>query len=91
MKTSEEIRQGYRERLILPENPTKDEIVFYTKNGLEVAKGYERIVIGDRGPYIEFFEGMIIKNNIYIPDDQKWRIKNLFVFILSGEATIRVL
>ena len=79
-KTSEEIRQGYRERLILPETPLEDEIIFYTKSGLEVAKKYERVVIGDRGPYIEFSENMITKTNIHIPDDQKWRLKNPVCF-----------
>lgn len=75
-KTSEQIRQGYRGRLLLPEEIGNDEIIFYTKSGLEVAHGYERVVIGDRGPYIEFHGEMLNNDGIYIPEHQKWRIKN---------------
>lgn len=80
MKTSEEIRQGYRDRLLLPEIPEGNDISFYTHSGLEIANQYERIVIGDRGPYIEFKEEMIIKSTIYVPDKQKWRLKNSVCF-----------
>ena len=72
-KTKEEIIQAYRERLILPEFP-KEEIKFSTKNGLEVANYYERVVIGDRGPYIEFSKSMMIRGSMYVPKEQKWRI-----------------
>ena len=74
-KTSEEIRQGYRDRLILPELPDEDEeieeIIFYTKSGLEVARWYERVVIGDRGPYIEFQGEMLTKEN-FAPNAAKF-------------------
>lgn len=80
MKTSQEIRQGYIDRLILPEEPGEDEIIFYTKSGLEVARWYERVVIGDRGPYIEFCGEMLTKDGIYVPDNQKWRLDNYTCF-----------
>jgi len=37
--------------------------VFYDKQGNVLANGYTRIVIGDRGPYIEFRRGMINYTN----------------------------
>jgi hypothetical protein len=73
-KTSEEIREGYRQRLILPEFPDGDSIEFKTKSGTVVARGYERIVVGDRGPYIEFSENQMTKDNLEIPKDQEWRL-----------------
>ena len=65
---------NYKERLFLPLESPNDEIIFYTQSGLEVAKNYIRVVIGGRGPYIEFQE--IIGENIYIPKNQLWRVKN---------------
>jgi len=82
-KTSEEIRQGYRERLILPEF-CEEEITFSTKGGLKVAQNYVRVVIGDRGPYIEFDGSMMTTSpDIYIPHDQLWRIKNVMCFYIE--------
>ena len=75
-KTSEEIRAGYRQRLILPEEPGETEVVFYTHSGFEVARWYERVVIGDRGPYIEFCGEMLTKHGIYVPVDQEWRLRS---------------
>lgn len=57
------------------------EKLFKTSEGLLVAEGFERIVYGDHGPYIEFFKEQIVwsswqinrKNigyyNIYFPTD----------------------
>lgn len=74
-KTSGEIREGYRKRLNLPELPPEGEPVkFRTKSGTLVAVGYERVVIGDRRPYVEFAPGHLAKRNWDIPDDQRWRI-----------------
>jgi len=82
-KTSEEIRQGYRERLILPEFCEED-IVFSTKAGLRVAEGYIRVVLGDRGPYIEFEDAMMTTSpDIFIPYDKKYRIKNALCYYIE--------
>jgi hypothetical protein len=48
---------------------------FFTEKEF-IAKGYDRIVFGGRGPYIELDEINISENNIYIPDDCLWRIYN---------------
>lgn len=74
-KISEEIRECYRQRLILPEFPSSDNLVeFRTTSGTVVALGYERVVIGDRGPYVEFSPKHIKKLSWHIPDDENWRI-----------------
>ena len=39
----------------------------------KLAFGYNRIVIGDRGPYVEFFEDDFLPESFYIPHDQRWR------------------
>ena len=51
-------------------------IKFYTKNGLLLANGYTRVVIGGRGPYIEFSCDQIEHDNIYIPKHAEHKLKN---------------
>lgn len=57
--------QDYTQRMILPINGESN-ILFATKSKLLVAKGYNRVVIGDRGPYIEFEHNQIEKNNFHL-------------------------
>lgn len=56
---------------------------FVTKSGTHIATGYIRIVIGKRGPYIEFSDGNINKNNIYIPEYAFYRVHNNSVYYLE--------
>lgn len=65
----------YTDRLKLPVEGS-DDIKFSTSIGLEVATGYERVVFNGKTPYIEFSESRMNKDNIYVPDTQKWRIGN---------------
>jgi len=48
---------------------------FYTKANLLLAVGYKRIVIGDRGPYIEFSDDQIAHDNIFIPRHAEHKAK----------------
>ena len=51
-----------------------DEIKFYTNtpDRIHVATGYRRVVIGDRGPYVEFAHDHVFQV-LHTPEDQKWR------------------
>lgn len=63
----------YKERLLIKidgDNYTK----FSTKSKTCIATGYNRIVIGKRGPYIEFSDNNINKDLIIIPESGIWRI-----------------
>ena len=42
-------------------------IRFDTAYGLHIATGYERIVIGDRGAYVEFSPQQIVRENLHKP------------------------
>ena len=64
----------YKERIKIPHNGSKN-FVLFTKSGMLVATGYERIVFGGRGPYIEFGKDQIIRDNIYIPESCEWRLE----------------
>ncbi len=57
----------YRKRLQIPVDEGNPNTVFTTESGIKVANGYERIVIGERGPYIEFAPFHIVGENIHIP------------------------
>ena len=66
---------SYAERLKIPLNGSSN-ISFYTNTGMLLAKGYVRVVIGGRGPYIEFSDDQIMKENIYIPQYAEHKLKN---------------
>jgi len=62
------------ERLNLPYKTGNSELEFYTSTGLLIFRGYSRIVIGGRGPYVEFEENAIVEENIEMPRSQEWRV-----------------
>lgn len=45
-----------------------------TRNGFPFAEGFNRIVQGDRGAYVEFETDHIIQANVQMPEDSKFRI-----------------
>lgn len=53
---------------------------FRTISGTLIAKGYERVVIGQRGPYIEFVRSSIYENQLYIPKGEQKRIGSPYFF-----------
>lgn len=70
---------NYEDRLTIDLHGAK-ETSFFTPGGLLVATGYQRVVIGERGPYIEFSSEQIIKNALYVPDSCVWRLQSTLVF-----------
>jgi hypothetical protein len=65
----------YQDRLRIPLEGN-DYTRFETSTGLHVATGYTRIVIGERGPYIEFLPGHLIWHSLHIPDEEKYRLEH---------------
>lgn len=41
-----------------------------------MATGYTRIVIGERGPYIEFLPGHLVWDSLHMPDEEKYRTEH---------------
>ena len=66
---------SYEKRLQIPLSGD-DHIRFETSTGLHVATGYTRVVIGGRGPYIEFLPGHLIWDSLHIPDEEKYRTEH---------------
>ena len=63
------------------------ETKFYTKSNLFIAQGYERIVIGKRGPYIEFNDEQICASNFDIPKEQQYRLISSSVYYIELRTT----
>jgi hypothetical protein len=56
------------------------DLKFYSQGGLYLAFGYLRVVIGQRGPYVEFSPNQIVWENFLIPENQKYRLNNAVVY-----------
>lgn len=46
----------------------------FTNSGLKVATGFERIVHGGRGDYMEFKKDQIVHSSLFIPSECVYRI-----------------
>lgn len=64
----------YSSRLLVPLSKTL--INLYSKSGSIISDGYNRIVIGKRGPYVELQDDQLYWSQIYVPYYQFWRIDN---------------
>lgn len=62
-KESRLIREDYLRRLSLPLKGNPD-TVFYTSSNMPIAKGYNRVVVGDYGPYVEFLPSQINQEKV---------------------------
>lgn len=87
---------NYEKRLRIPLEGDKD-TRFETSTGFHVATGYTRIVIGQRGPYIEFNPGQIILVNLHVPENEMDRLKEpkrSYVYFIewraNDEANVKV-
>jgi hypothetical protein len=78
--------QDYESRLSIPLFGKK--INLFTKSHELIAISYNRIVIGNRGPYIEFQQKDIILDNIYIPELEKYRLTSNVVFYYEYRTNI---
>lgn len=65
----------YVSRLKLPINPfVGQQFKFFTSfSGLVLATGYQGIVIGERGPYVEFALSDLVMDSFHIPTTEEWR------------------
>ena len=72
----------YAKRLQIPLEGN-DTTKFYSLNGQIIAEGYVRIVIGGRGPYIEFEPWMIYRNSIRMPEEEEYRLNDPNVYYLE--------
>jgi len=46
-----------------------------TTGNIHVANGFNRIVHGGRGAYVEFNDDQILKDVLYVPKKERWRLE----------------
>lgn len=68
--------------------------LFLTNNGYRLAQGYNRVVFGGRGAYVEFQPRHIFHTNIHIPENQLFRLSDPRIYYIefrSGdESNVKV-
>ena len=72
-KDEKQMVTDYKKRLKIPLAGYHN-IRFTTKSGFLVANGYNRIVLGGRGPYVEFKPDNIIRNSLFIPMEKEYKL-----------------
>ncbi len=55
----------------------------YTKDSTLIANKYQRVVIGQRGPYVEFSKDEIQLNQLYIPKNQLYRLSDPKIYYVE--------
>lgn len=73
---------NYEKRLNLPIIGFED-ILFSSFSGTPLFQGYKRVVIGERGPYVEFDKDNVIFDNFHIPEDCEYRKKDKRVYYVE--------
>jgi hypothetical protein len=65
-------------------NEIGDDITkLFSSNKLLLSKGYTRIVIGGRGPYVELNENQICLSSFHIPKDQLYRLTDKRIYYVE--------
>ena len=74
---SEEVRQKYLDNLPPQLNINGDiNSKIHSTDGTLISNGYNRIVIGDYGAFIEFDKSQVIKSNLKVKLGQEYRIND---------------
>jgi len=55
----------------------------FNKSNTLLAKGYNRVVIGKRGPYVECTKDQIVQENLFVPPEQKYRFGDARVYYIE--------
>jgi hypothetical protein len=54
-----------------------------TCGGITISSGFNRIVHGGRGDYVEFDEDQIFKSELNIPEEEKYRLLSDLVYYIE--------
>ena len=67
--------RNYRKDLRVPLEGSS-EMNMLTLSGFLIGRGYKRCVFGGRGPYMEFTSEQLCHENLYTPEDKRWKLDN---------------
>lgn len=65
--------KSIRKRLNIAIDEGSPTLMFQSRSGLLLAIGYRRVVIGGRGPYVEFNPGQIQWSCFHVPKEEEYR------------------
>lgn len=71
----------YNELLTIPIDGAK--MPLFTNYPTAIAYAYRRVVIGQRGPYVEFSKNDIFEKELYIPKNQLYRLSDPKVYYIE--------
>jgi hypothetical protein len=77
----------YKEMLTIPIEDGSNIPLYLNAPHFAISKGYNRVVIGQRGPYVEFNKNQIICNALYIPCSQLYRLSDPKVYYIEFRTT----
>lgn len=75
------IKKCYTDLLNISEDGGR--IKLKTKSNTVVCNGYDRIVFGGRGPYIEFNKNQLLDNAFFVPKSQLYRISDSRIYYIE--------
>jgi len=82
----------YRDLLTILEEGGK--LQLKTSSGTIICDRYERVVVGQRGPYIEFTKNQINEKCLYIPSEQLYRLTDPRIYYIefrtADESNVKV-
>lgn len=76
---------SYAKRLLIPIDG--DSIPLFTKTMFPISNGYTRVVIGGRGPYVEFDGSQIFLDGFIVPEGEEWRAESLAAYYSEYRTT----
>lgn len=76
----------WKKRLNIAINTGNNTLVFLSKSGLRLATGYTRVVIGGRGPYVEFLPKQIEFNSFTVPETEQYRFDDARAFYIEWRS-----
>lgn len=75
--------KNVRNKLLIGIEQGASDIQFFTKSGLLISIGYTRVVIGQRGPYVEFDKTQIKWCNFFVPEEHRFRFDDRRAYYLE--------
>jgi len=77
----------YKELLTIPIEDGSNIPLYLNAPHFVISNGYNRVVIGQRGPYVEFNKNQIFCNRLYIPNSQLYRLSDPKVYYIEFRTT----
>ena len=64
-------------------------VSLWTGDCKQISNGYSRIVIGGRGPYVEFTDEQILLDNFHVPREQLYRLTDKRIYYVEFRSSCR--